>query len=147
MTNLSPGQRKRLAEIEYYDLDVAEGYKNASDEVVSKICNGCGTAGWKGKLVPDTIWGLCITPACQPHDWDYSEGKTKKDKDKADKRFLMNMRKIVITKGGVLMYPRLVRAQGYYLAVKFRGSKAFWEGKVSNEGSADCVCAGSGRVQ
>ena len=147
MINLQPGQRKRLAEIEYYDLDVAESYKTATVDEVAKICNGCGTAGWKEKLVPDTVWGLCITPACQPHDWDYAAGRTKRCKVRADKRFLMNMRKIVITAGGFLMFPRLVRVQGYYLAVKFRGNKAFWEGKVPNETHTRCGgCNSDSRV-
>jgi len=66
-------------------------YWNASNKKLARNCNGCGTSGWKGALVPDTIWMLNVNPSCNIHDWDYAIGTTMEEKADADFRFLMNM--------------------------------------------------------
>ena len=38
-----------------------EGYTEAK---AKGIANGCGTAGWKGAIVPETIYTIRITDAC-----------------------------------------------------------------------------------
>jgi len=96
------------------------------------IANGCGTSGWKGKFVPDRIYGLKVTPACQIHDVDYHFGTSIKDKDQADRTFLNNMIRIIEAKKRSwrwVSFLRLRRARKYYLSVKYFGGPAFWAGK------------------
>jgi len=108
------------------------GYVNAPPEI-KRALNGCGTAGWKNYLVPDTILGLCVTPACNIHDWMYTVGDTLNDKQEADRVFLNNMVRLIENAGGwwILKRMRLNRAFLYYQAVKNFGGAAFWDGKNS----------------
>ena len=116
-----------------YDLNAAPAYLEATEDVLLAVCNGCGTSGWKGKLVPDTVYGLNIAAACQIHDWDYVTGSTQADKVNADNNFLGNMQIIVNTHGGFFKYLRHIRVYGYYLAVKLFGNTAYWNGKDRHE--------------
>ena len=47
--------------------------------------NGCGRAGLEERLMPDTIWGLDISPACRVHDIMYqqAEERARRHKDQA----------------------------------------------------------------
>lgn len=114
-------------------LYAPESFLRASEEVVKQVANGCGTAGWKGKLVPDTILGLNITLICNIHDWMYAEGATQWYKDHADCIFLYNMQNEINNAPGVLnyllRYHRRLRAHEYYLAVVAFGDDPFWDGK------------------
>ena len=51
--------------------------------LIYDIANGCGD-GWRDRIVPDTMYGLSIRPACQIHDWDYHHGSAIEHKDEAD---------------------------------------------------------------
>jgi hypothetical protein len=92
---------------------------------------GCGPGGIGDFLVPDTIYGLSIKPACQVHDWDYrfGEGHSEEERKKADKRFLTNMFLIIDDHGGnfIIMALRRRRAKEYYLAVRWFGAAAYFE--------------------
>ena len=55
----------------------SESYKNATPEQKAEHTNGCGAANAKFDFVPDTIYGLDISPACKAHDWEYYEGSIK----------------------------------------------------------------------
>ena len=105
-------------------------YNEANPEIRA-IVNGCGTGGWKGRLVPETIWGLCVTPACNIHDWMYITGATLADKDEADRVLLNNLLRLVEGAGGwpILQQLRRVRAWEYYEAVHRFGGPAFWADK------------------
>jgi hypothetical protein len=98
--------------------------------IKSKLCNGCGSKGF-GWTVPDKIYGLCITEACNIHDFMYNTGKTAEDKAVADMTFLNNMLRIIeaCTTNQLLKWIRGSRAYGYYLAVKIFGGPAFWNCK------------------
>jgi|SaaInlV_130m_DNA_3_1039695.scaffolds.fasta_scaffold09997_4 hypothetical protein len=104
-------------------LEASDTYWAASPKKRALNCNGAGTAGWEGCLVPDTIWGLNINAAANIHDWDYGEGQTLTDKDAADFRFQKNM--IVLIRqaakrswvGWALKIPREHRACLYFMAV------------------------------
>lgn len=106
-------------------------YWNATIEDLKDNCNGCGTGGWKGKLVPETVWGLRISEACNIHDWMYARGLTWRDKVIADRYFRRNMKLIVKakTENRLLRRFRLWRVEKYYLAVKHAGFSAYEEDK------------------
>lgn len=48
--------------------------------------NGCGREGIEGRLVPDTIWGLDISPACRVHDIMYQQAEERARRHKSQKR-------------------------------------------------------------
>lgn len=109
-----------------HDLEVAEGFLW---KIADTIDNGCGTEGWKGKLIPDTIYGADIGPACGIHDYDYHYGYTLADKKIADKRFYRNLRRLVRRSSHglwiVLLPFKYLRCRTYYLSVAKFGEKAF----------------------
>lgn len=87
-------------------------------------------------LVPETIYGLCVTPACAIHDFMYREGPpTDQGKTEADLVFLNNMIRIIETKtkNKTLMRLRLRRARIYYESVKLMGGAAYWNEKNNPE--------------
>ena len=115
--------------VEYGGLLAPQSYVNATEAEKAIVCNGCGTSGWKGKVVPETMWGLDISEACQRHDWMYHHGKTQADKELADLVFLRNLVRIINKKGGWLKWPRRYRAMTYYNFVADFGDAAFWADK------------------
>jgi hypothetical protein len=112
-------------------LYAPEGYFRASVYIRQLVSNGCGTDGWKGKLVPETIWGLNISAACDIHDWMYAAGATTEEKQEADRVFLNNLLRSIEAAGGWgwLQALRRRRAMVYYRAVKYFGGPAFWADK------------------
>lgn len=116
-------------------LYAPDGYVRASPEVRRKVVNGCGTSGWKGAVVPETLWGLNVSAACNIHDWMYAEGTTISDKGTADRTFLNNMLRIIDAAGGpwLLKTLRRRRAKTYYEAVHVFGGPAFWHEKNDKE--------------
>ncbi len=109
-------------------------YWVASNAERESRCNGCGTKGLGGLLVPDTLYGLDITEACNIHDWMYFEGKNIADKESADRTFLNNMLRIIDAGSfAPLRWLRRVRAMSYYSAVRDFGGPAFWSGKNKPE--------------
>ena len=107
-------------------------YVKASPELRNEICNGCGSARSKFDFVPDTIWGLSISEACNIHDWMYHWGRTIEDKEEADRVFLNNLLRIIKKRSAnkFIMFLREQRAMKYYSAVNLKGGPAFWDGKV-----------------
>ncbi len=112
-------------------LYAPESYVDAEPDVRAAVVNGCGTEGWKGELVPETIWGLPVTAACNIHDWMYVEGISIADKQKADRAFLNNLLRLIETAGGLALLRWLRRrgAHKYYEAVSHFGGPAFWDNK------------------
>ena len=111
-------------------LECSDAYRNTPDAERDANC-GCGTAeSW---IVPDTIYGLNITPVCCIHDDDYKNGKTQGDRERADYRFLRNLMETIDQAPGfinaMLRMPRRRRALKYYEAVNRFGDEAFWAGK------------------
>lgn len=90
-------------------------------------CCGAGE-GWKEKLVPDTIFGVCISPVCWIHDRMYEFSKPLlSDFYQANDVFLVNMVRLLRAKSSssVLRYFRNNRAMTYYEAVEEFGESAF----------------------
>lgn len=114
-------------------LSASPSFIAATPERIAAQVNGCGDSGAKFDFVPETIYGLRVSPACYVHDWDYTEGRTDQDKRDADARFLRNMLWLVESAPGVLSSVlrifRRRRALVYYEAVVEFGHTAFWRGK------------------
>lgn len=107
-------------------------YWQSPESEKKKVCNGCGAKD--GINVPDTLYGLSITEACNIHDWMYKEGKTKVDKLFADAIFRMNISIIIDANSNFLTaLLRHSRASTYYTAVARWGESAFWSNKELNE--------------
>ena len=106
-------------------------YWMASKTTLERNCNGCGTGGWKGTIVPDTVYGLNIVDACQIHDWMYAEGQSDGDKGEADSVFLTNMLGLIEAAARASIIARLLapfrrrRCLKYYEAVNLMGDDAF----------------------
>lgn len=88
-------------------------------ETLNRVCNGCGTRGIGGWLVPDKMWGLKVTTACNIHDWMYSKCETPEDEDYSDFIFRENLRRVIKarTKNPILRWLRLRRADLYFICV------------------------------
>lgn len=112
-------------------LYAPESYVAAPPQVRATVVNGCGPGGWKVDIIPDTIWGLDIRPACDIHDWMYTAGETIADKDEADRVFLNNCLRLIDAAGGLWLVRALRRrrARVYYEAVRHFGGPAFWANK------------------
>jgi hypothetical protein len=112
-------------------LFAPRGYWKLDPLTLMELCNGCGTKGLGGLLVPDSLYGINITEACNIHDYMYVEGMFPEDKDEADRTFLNNMLRLITFYGGprILQWLRRRRAYSYYLAVKHFGGPAFWNRK------------------
>lgn len=117
-------------------------YWNLTQADRQDLCNGCGTKGLCGFLVPDSIHGLRITPACNIHDFMYSIGETIEDKHEADRVFLNNLLRLVEagTSWTWLKKLRAIRCHEYFLAVDKFGGPAFWNGK-NEPGTEESVLA------
>jgi hypothetical protein len=81
--------------------------------------NGCGREGIEERLIPDTIWGLDISPVCRVHDWMYIDADTTEEENYADAIFGANLISLIKqkTKSRVLQWLRLRRAYKYVDAV------------------------------
>lgn len=112
-------------------LFAPDSYITATAAVRLAVVNGCGPGGWKIDLVPETIWGLDVSEACNVHDWMYQAGSTIADKEEADRVFLNNLLRLIEAAGGCWILKRLRRNRAwiYYLAVHKFGGPAFWAGK------------------
>lgn len=99
------------------------------DDILAKT-NGCGRAGIEDRIIPDTIWGLDVTPVCRVHDWMYMEAaersrkhrsqeKTTQDEHYADGVFALNLVFTINehTCNRFLRWLRLRRANKYINAV------------------------------
>ena len=112
-------------------LSVPDELWNTHDDLIEEICNGCGAAG-KFDFVPDTIWGLSVSPACFVHDFRYHFGESEEDKKIADMEFLANTIRIINHDENSWASGRSFRrwrAATYYTAVYEKGHDAFWAGK------------------
>jgi hypothetical protein len=112
-------------------LYAPETYWKLAPHQKKKICNGCGTKGLVGAVVPDSLWGMDITEACNIHDYMYATGETIDEKYEADRVFLNNMLRMI--DGAKSWWPvRFMRSRAavkYYYAVRDLGGPAFWSGK------------------
>ena len=89
----------------------------------------CGAGPIGDRFIPDTIWGLSISPACYIHDqmWSMSEPLWS-DFHYSNAVFFVNMAEIIQTKSANAFTRdlRLARAATYLLAVSTIGAPIFW---------------------
>jgi len=111
------------------ELSAPIEYTILTAEGKAEICNGCGAKG--GIPVPNTMYGLDISEACNIHDFRYYIGETWEDKVFADMEFLKNLYAIIEheTWFGWVEKLRKIRAEEYVLAVKLWGDDAYRAGK------------------
>lgn len=111
-----------LAPLEYWAVPPEDMHLHVSGR--------CGPGkGIGDKLVPDSIFGLSVTKACEIHDFMYAFGeKTKEYKEAADRVFLSNMMTLIDlgTEWGIVKWFRKRRAFKYYEAVSMFGGAAFY---------------------
>jgi hypothetical protein len=113
-------------------------YWSLSPEGKAEICNGCGPKGY-GLLVPDTIYGLCITAICDIHDFMFSVGVDEEDRLEANRVFRNNLLRYIDgkTKYNWLKWLRRRRAMKYCKMVDEFSGPAFWAGKNEPESERD----------
>lgn len=104
-------------------------YLQAPPAVRARVCNGCGTKGWKGLLVPETLYGLCVAEACDIHDWMYHVGQTEVDRYFADEVFHSNLNRLISKGTWWMRLLRRHRALHYFSAVR-----EFGRGPFANKG-------------
>lgn len=116
-------------------LFAPEQYWRLTEELRRELTNGCGAGGWLNKLIPETMWGLNVTPVCNIHDYMYAVGDDHEDKEEADRVFRNNLLRWIDanTHGWLLRRLRYNRAQVYFEAVQHFGGPAFWHGKNKPE--------------
>jgi len=107
-------------------LEADRFYWNCEPELLADLTSGCGPGRRGDRYIPDTVWFLSITPACQIHDMDYSEESIVSKKE-ADRRFFDNMLLIneIKSRNRFIRFLRDHRICIYYLAVKYGGRGSF----------------------
>ena len=88
---------------------------------------GCGPGAIGDKFVPDSIYGLDVSPACYIHDLSWALAGGQEDKVTADNMFLCNMLRLndASNSWGITKYIRLRGPFGiynYYEAVAYIGN-------------------------
>jgi hypothetical protein len=98
---------------------------------------GCGPGGAGDKLVPDTMYGLDISPACRVHDWYYRffPEDTEEARAMADRIMKNNLLRIVEahTKNRVLLWLRRRRCHTYYTMVRMFGAPSYFHDRNAEE--------------
>lgn len=103
------------------------------DIKLSDFGDYCGAGdGLGAKIVPDTLWGLKVSPACYIHDvsWEVAEPNWH-DFHQTNAMFMYNLSSIIMNRSRhwLLKYLRLYRCVTYYTAVDSIGAKIFWNVK------------------
>ncbi len=143
---------KKFTAEKYEGLELSDEFQRLATEnpaEIVRLCNGVGsTVGWAAwfyHLIPNTIWGLDITPASDIHDVDYVYPKSFRiyteaayHKRKADRRIYNNILALIDmhTRYEWLKDLRVSRTRKYYFVLLSCGNESFLDGKTilfSNE--------------
>jgi len=97
-----------------------------SDDEKYEITNGCGPAR-ATELVPNSILGVNLKPACDIHDYTYAQPSSMRDRKDADDLFLVNMHKLMNQKlrSVPMRFIGTITIGLYYLAVRLFGGPYF----------------------
>ncbi len=131
--------------VQTQELYAPESYWKLSLKEKETICNGCGVGSAMFDFVPNGIYGLDISEACNIHDYMYHKGKTIEDKLEADRVFVDNLIRIINknTSWKWLRNHRRRVAHLYYDAVSMWGGPAYWEGKNNSNNLKVCFSKGT----
>ncbi len=93
----------------------------------SEIVGGCGPGEWGDPLVPDSILGVDISPACDIHDYAYLIGETEEEKTNADIELFANGFRIIKqkSKNKFTSFLRAIILSWYFLAVAYGGQSSY----------------------
>ncbi len=123
-----------ISEREYkgYKLAAPQSFWDADQDFINEFTGGCGPGevGSIGdRLIPDTIYCLRITLACQIHDWTYAVWNSKEGFELANNLFKNNMQRMVDqTKSSrFLKWLRYKRLYKYYWVVKYFGETSYFD--------------------
>jgi len=102
------------------------------EQDVSAIVNGCGPGGLGDFLIPDTIYGLSVKPACKIHDWMFTIYNDEAGFRLSNQVFLDNMIRInnSTSKNVWLKWIRMRRILKYYRAVRDFGRLFFYDAHI-----------------
>ena len=116
-----------------YNLAAPESFWTFISQDMSDVVNGCGSGGMGDFLIPDTIYGLSIKPACKIHDWMYTIYNDEAGFKLANQIFLDNMIRInnKETKYTWLKWLRRRRILKYYNAVRDFGRLFFYDAHIN----------------
>lgn len=116
-----------------YGLDAPASYWTVDEATLDMMTGGCGPGQFGNHGWFDRAWGVNIKAACSIHDYEYAIGKTIKEKNRADERFLINMLKVIRIESSwkFLRVVRNQRALTYYDLVSMNGLDAFRNATVS----------------
>lgn len=100
-------------------LLIPSGMAYMSVQQIVDATNGCGREGLENVLVPDTIWGLDVSPVCRIHDWMYTEARGEQEEIDADAVLAANMVEFIKQRSAnwFMAWLRLRRAYKYIDAV------------------------------
>lgn len=110
---------------------------------------GCGPGGWGDLLVPDSILGLDVKPACQIHDYYYRHWHDSSEDARfmADRVFKFNMLRILaneyadreLSKWNPFFLLRRRLIHRYYQAVRRYGGPAWHDERNTEDEFKDLV--------
>jgi len=103
-----------------------QSYKDATPKQRKVVCNGCCPGSWKWDCIPDYIWGVCITSACDIHDWRFHEGGWEDEFKIANNEFLQNIYySLELNLNWMLPFAKFRARFWYFRMVKKYGRKHF----------------------
>ena len=112
--------------MENQGLLAPESYWNLSEEQKYEMTNGCGPER-ATRFVPSALMGVNIQPACDIHDFTYTQTHTVTDREDADFLFLYNIRRLIDRKlrPGFFRSVAYLGADLYVMAVRLFGGRYF----------------------
>ncbi len=123
-----------IRSLDGYDLAAPESfwYYLEFGNDLPGVINGCGPGGLGDFLIPDTVYGLSVKPACKIHDWMFIIYNDEAGFRLANQVFLDNMIRInnYTSKNVLLKWLRTRRILKYYRAVRDLGRLFFYDAHI-----------------
>ena len=103
-----------------------ESYWKLNDDEKYEVTNGCGPERPTG-LVPNSILGVDLKPACDIHDYTYAKPSSVRVRKDADDLFLVNMHELMSRnlRSAPMRFLGTIGIGLYYLAVRLLGGHYF----------------------
>lgn len=104
-------------------LRAPETYFSLLFDDKKRICNGVGAKDHWTAILPESIMGASINESANIHDYMVYFAQREEDYDLADLVFGRNMRQQITDQSSNMFtcFIRLVIADAYYVAVRFKG--------------------------